>query len=172
MSRTLVAVLGVLSAIALIVVQFLPWGGVDQMGFNMDAYTWKMELAGEFGGFDFSDQESWYSDEIDNQDEGDQAADDADIMKIRFAIPLLGAGLLLAAVAALLGFLSRGPAALLLLIGGILAAIGTVLFALAVDSIFDSDQDWGASFYLSIAAAAMALVGGIVGLAGGRGSSN
>lgn len=155
---------------ALVVVQFLPWGGVSESGFDMDAYTWKMEMSGEFGGFDFSNKENWYTGEFD--DDG-MDVDDSDLTKIRIAIPLIGAGLLLAAVGGLLAFLARGPVPLLLLIGGILTAVGTVLFALAVDSIFDSDQDWGASFYLAIVASALALVGGIVGLAGGgRGSAN
>lgn len=178
MSRILVAILGVLSAIALVFVQFLPWGGVSQSlfgaSFDVDAYTWRMQASGEGFGGDFEDSENWYTGDFDEDDEEDgSSADDADLMKIRIAIPLLSAGLLLAAVAAILGFMARGPGALLLLIGGIVVAVGTALFALAVDSIFESDHDWGASFYLAIAASAMALIGGIVGLVGGgRGATN
>lgn len=173
MSRMLVAVLGVLAAVALVVVQFLPWGGTEDFGFRMDAYTWKAEMSGEFGGFDFSNKENWYTGDFEGEGDEGMEIDDSDLLKVRIAIPLLSAGLLLAAVAGLLAFMSRGPAALLLLIGGILAAAGTVLFALAVDHMFDSDQDWGAAFYIAIAASAMALIGGIVGLAGGnRGASS
>ena len=172
MSRMLVAVLGVLSAIALVVVQFTPWGGIDQGGFEVNAYTWKLEMSAEgfFGSGEFSDKQGWYSDEVEENEESD--ADHSDLTKIRIAIPLLGAGLLLAAVGALLAFLGRGPSPLLLLVGGVLTAVATVLFGLALDSMFDSDQDWGASFYLAIAASAMALVGGIVGMVGGTRSSS
>lgn len=176
MSRTIVAILGILAAVCLALVQFLPWGGTSNSFFgasaDVDAYTWRMEVSGEGFGEEFSDKENWYSGEFDDAEDED---DDFEtyLMEIRIAIPFLMAGLLLCAVGAILGFMARGPSALILLLGGIAATVATVLFAIAVDGMFDSDQDWGASFYLGIAASALALVGGIVGLAGGnRGAAN
>ena len=172
MSRTVVAVLGVLAAIALILVQFLPWAGVEADGFGgsaqSTAYTWKTE--GSFSGFGFSgsDKTSWYSDDL-QDDDGETPSE---VQQIRIAIPVLLGGLLLVAVGALLAFLARGPGALLILVGGILAAIATGLFGFALDGMYDSDQDWAASFYLAIAASALAVGGGIVGMAGGRGASS
>lgn len=173
--RTAAAIVGIIGALCLVFVQFLPWGGVEGSGggftFRSEAYTWRMESSGSgsfggFGEFGGSDKVNWYSDEAhDGEDE-----QDADVLKVRIAIPLLLVGLLLGALGGLLGFLARGPAAgVLLLVGGVLAAAGTVLFAIAVDGLFDSEQDWGASFYLAIAGSALGLVAGVLALApGGR----
>jgi hypothetical protein len=173
--RTPAAVLGVLGAVALVLVQFFAWGGIsteggsafgfDFPGTSVDAYTWKMKA--EAGGN--TEKESWYSSDLEAEDDDEDSDEhNANLLKIRIAIPLLMAGLVLAAVGGLLGFLARGPYGILLLVGGILAAIGTVLFALGVDGFFDSDQDWGPSFYLAIVACAVTLVGGVLGLVGGR----
>lgn len=171
MSRTTVAILGTLAAVCLVLVQFLPWGGTSDSFFGasaeVEAYTWKMEVSGEGFGSDFSDKENWYSGEFDDAEE-DEEEFDTYLLQIRIAIPFLMAGLVLCAVGAIVGFMGRGPSALLVLLGGIAATVATVLFAIAVDGMFDSDQDWGASFYLAIAACALAIIGGIVGLAGGR----
>lgn len=169
--RTAAAIVGIAGAVCLVLVQFLPWGGVEESGggFSVSgkAYTWRMESSGSgsFGGFgEFSDSDStnWYSDEAHDGDDGQ----DADVLKVRIAIPLLLVGLLLGALGAILGFVTRGPSAgVLLLVGGVLATAGTVLFAMAVDGLFESDQDWGPSFYLAITASALGLVGGVLALA-------
>ena len=175
--RTAAAIVGILGALCLALVQFLPWGGVEESGggFTVSgkAYTWRMESSGSgsfggFGEFSESDSTNWYSDEAHDGDD-DQ---DAHVLKVRIAIPLLLAGLLLGALGGLLGFVSRGAAAgILLLVGGVLAAAGTILFAMAVDGLFDSEQDWGASFYLAIAASALGLVAGVLALAPGARSA-
>ena len=165
--------LGVIGVICLVLVQFLPWGGISEFGFEGNAYTWEMEFRGEgafFGEEEFSESESWYSEEI--EDGEGESAPDEDVTKIRIAIPLLLAGLLLIALGAVLGFTLRGRAAgVLLLLGGVVAAVGVVLFAVAVDSIFESDQDWGAAFYLAIAGSALGLLGGVLGLVPGAKSA-
>lgn len=174
MSRTLVAVLATLAALALVLVQFLPWGGVSGSvfgaSFSGDANTWTMETSGSGFGSDFSDKENWYTGDFEDAEEDDEEFRTY-LMQVRIAIPFVIAGLLLSAVAAILAFMARGPSALLLLVGGIAATAGTILFAIAVDGMFDSDQDWGPSFYLGIVASALALIGGIVGLAGRKASA-
>lgn len=166
--RTTAGVLGALAAVALVLVQFMPWGGVAGSAFGTtfkaDAYTWHMEASGSSPFGSGSDKTNWYDDEVD--DDEDTAGD---VTNIRIAIPLILAGLLAVALGGILAFVTRGGAAgAVLLVGGILAAIGTTLFALGVDGLFDSDQDWAASFYLAIAASALGLVAGVLGLAGGR----
>jgi hypothetical protein len=165
--RTVSSILGILAAVCLVLVQFLPWGGVEAGGFGgsaeSKAYTWRTE--GSFSGFGFSgsEKESWYSSDL--EDDGEVPAE---VAQIRIAIPVLLAGLALAAIGGILGITMRGPASgILVLLGGILAIVGTAMFAMAVDSLYDSDQDWGSSFYLAISASVLGLVGGILGVVPG-----
>lgn len=162
--RTTASTLGIIGAVCLVLVQFMSWGGVSGSFFgatyDVDAYTWHMEASGDSSFGSGSDKTNWYADD----DERDEEAD-GEVAQIRLAIPLLLVGLVLAALGGILGFSHRGgPIGFLLLIGGILAAVGTIMFALAVDSLFDSDQDWGASFYLALLASTLILVGGVLAL--------
>lgn len=169
--RTTAGVLGVLAAVALVLVQFLPWGGVSAsfggFGGSSEAYTWHLEASGTAFGQTSSDRASWYSDDVEDDDS------DEEVRQVRIAIPLLLGGLALAALGGILALATRsGAASILLMLGGILAAIATLLFSLALDSLFESEQEWAASFYLAIAGSALALVGGVLGLvAGNRGSA-
>lgn len=154
-----------MAAVAFILVQFMPWGGVSGSVFGAtfsgDAYTWHMEASGSGFGASGSDKTSWYDDEAD-----DDAEDTEHIANIRIAIPLLLGALVLLAVGALLAFVTRGAAAgALMLVGAVAGTIGTILFAIAVDGLFDSDQDWGAAFFLAIGGSALGLASGVLGLA-------
>src|SRR5689334_3948515 len=127
-ARTVAAVLGLLSALALILVMFMPWGGVESSGFGANVQatvsTWNYEQKGSFGGFEGKEKASWFSDEVEDDDEAN--VDHADVVKARIGIPCLLLGLLLVALSCLLAFMGKGPAPLLMLLGGLFVAAGTV----------------------------------------------
>lgn len=151
-------------ALCLLLVQFLPWAGVETEGFSgfgfdfpgakVDSYTWQMDANGQ--------NEGWYNEDFDDSD---------GIGMIRTAIPFLLAGLVVTAIGAVVCFLRASTGGLVTLIGGVVALVGLVLFAMGTDSFYDSNQDWGASFYLAIAGTVLGLLGGVLGLLSGNASS-
>jgi hypothetical protein len=169
--KMLSGTLGIVGAVCLLLVQFLSWGGVAAeggtvFGFDfpdseVDAHTWTMKARAG----DDTHSESWYSDEMEDDDEGDD--DDPGLTQIRFGIPFLLAGLVVTALGSILALAARGGSgAIVLLVGGLLAAAGTTLFILGVSQMFDGAQEWEASYYLAIAGSAVAVLGGVVGLVG------
>ena len=157
------ALCAVVGAICLVLVQFLPWGGVSESGGGFSAevtsYTWKAESSGSFGGFGGSESHGWY----------DNDADDADgVGQIRTAIPFLLAGLVIAAIGAVVAFGRSAAGPIVVLVGALVAAVGLVLFAMGTDTFYDGEQDWAASFYLAIAGCALAILGGVLGLMAGN----
>lgn len=152
------ALTAAVGALCLLLVQFLPWASLSFSGFGaeseVEVSTWKATSSGSFGGFSGDESHGWYSED----------ADDADgVGQIRTAIPFLLAGLVVTAIGAVLGF-GRGPGAVVMLVGGLVALVGLVLFAMGTDAFYDSEQDWGASFYLAIAGTTLAILGGVLGL--------
>lgn len=154
------ALTAAVGALCLVMVQFLPWASVSGSAlgatFEQTSYTWKTDAEGSFGGFGSgSESHGWY----------DSEADDADgIGQIRTAIPFLLAGLVVTAIGAVLGFGRTGPGGVVMLVGGLVSLAGLVLFAMGTDTLYDGDQDWGASYYLAIAGTALAILGGVLAL--------
>lgn len=160
--------LGILGAVCLLLVQFLSWGGVAQeggsaFGFSfpdseVDAHTWNLKARS--GGDEHS--ESWYSDDLEDDDE-----ETAGLTQVRIAVPFLLGGLIVAGLGAVLALAARGGAgAMVLLSGGILAAIGTTMFIIGIGQMFDGEQDWAASYYLAIVGCVLAVLGGVLGIVG------
>lgn len=154
LAGTLCAVAG---AVCLLLVQFLPWGGIETeggsaFGFSfpgaeVTSYTWRLEANGE--------KADWYDDDLDGSD---------GVGTLRTAIPFLLAGLAVTAVGILLSF-GRGVAGTVVtLAGGVIAIVGLVLFATGTNTFYDDQQDWAASFYLAIAGVSLACIGGVLGL--------
>lgn len=151
------ALLAAVGALCLVLVQFLPWGGVQTEGFSgfgfdfpgaeVDSYTWQVDANGQ--------NEGWYSGDMDDAD---------GVGMIRTAIPFLLAGLVVTTLGAVVAFARANTGGIVSLVGGILALTGLVLFAMGTDTFYDSNQDWAASFYLAIAGTALALVGGVLGI--------
>jgi hypothetical protein len=165
--RNVSAVFASVAVVALVLVQFIPWGGFETQGGSMfgfsfpgaeaDANMWSMKVSS--GGN--SDSTSWY----------DSDADDTDgIGQIRAGIPILLVGLVLALAGALATFGTRGGLGpILTMSASIVLAIGIILFAVGLQKAFDgSSFSWGPSFYFAITAASLLLVGGILGLMSGN----
>lgn len=140
-------------ALCLVLVQFVPWGGIETSGGSVfgftfpgaqvDSYTWHVDANGE--------SEGWYSGDLDDSD---------GVGQIRIAIPFLLAGLVVTTLGAILGFTSRGPGGIVMLFGGVIALTGLVLFAMGTDGFYDGEHDWAAAFYLAIAGVTLAILGG------------
>lgn len=152
LAAALVAVAG---AICLLLVQFVPWGGIQTSGgqvfgftfsgADIDSYTWQLQANGN--------DEGWYSSDFDDED---------GIGQIRAAIPILLVGLVVTALGAALSFARTGPGGIVTLVGGIVAAVGLVLFATGTDAFYDGNHDWAAAFYLAIIGTTLALASGIM----------
>ena len=160
------AVFAVLAAVLLLLVQFLPWGGVSQSGgstfgftygsSSVDSYTWHVHARSGSN----SQNSNWYSSDQDDSD---------GIGNIRAGIPMLLAGLVIVALGALLAFVLKGPAGpIVLLVGALVFATGLIFFAMGTDAFYSSNQDWGASYYLGIVGGSLALIGGVLGLVAGN----
>lgn len=149
------ALLAAVGALCLLLVQFLPWGGIEveggsAFGFSfpgadVDSYTWELQAN--------SEDEGWYSDDLDGE-EG--------VGQIRTAIPFLLAGLVVTAIGAIVAFVRSGPGGIVVVVGSLLALTGLMLFAMGTDAFYDSEQEWGAAFYLAIVGTALALIGGVL----------
>lgn len=177
--RAVSSLLSGVAVLALVVLQFVPWANVEQeggstpdmtyFGYTVEGTTWPDSEARATTWnleYRFGERESdmgWYSDEV----EGDDGPGDG-LKLIRVAIPFLLAGLAAALVGGLLILLMRGIAGpVTALVGGALLAVGTAIFANGVDEVFDgSDYTWLAGLYLAVAACALTLAAGVVGLLG------
>jgi hypothetical protein len=168
------------SVLLLLVLQVLPWAhvkvepttvpGFGAYGFSSPSYTvgggtgtattWNLQWSSDNGA---NHDEGWYSSDL-----TDGGGDHTDVYLIRAAIPILLAGTALGLAAALATFLSRGALGPVLgLAAALLLTVGTILFANGADELFEgSPYIWLAGFYVAIAACALALAGGVVGLAG------
>lgn len=154
--------MGGLAVVCFVIVQFVPWGGQENSAFGAsakrEASTWRYEESGSAFGASGSEAANWYSDEIDDFDLDAQAVD-----QVRTAIPLLLGGLLVAGVGVLVTLASRsGAGPIVLTAGAVLLIAGTFFFAMGVDSLFDSDQDWDVGFILAIVGSGLALIGGVL----------
>lgn len=173
MSRTATAVLALLAFVALMIVQAnLPWGNREESGFGatseVTVRTWDLEASGSAFGFSGSDRRGWYDGGWDDEDKNA-------VMQLQIGAPLLVGAAALLLVGSILAFTGRGaPGAIVTLVGGLLAAGGTLLFFLATQDLLDSEASWLAGFYLGLAGAILGIAGGVVGLAAGntRGSTN
>ena len=165
--------LALLAFVALLIVQFnLPWADREESGFGATAQitvrTWDLEATGGFQGFSGTDTKGWYEGDWDDEDENA-------VMQLQIGAPALVAGTVLLLVGTILSFTSRGSQGpILALVGGILAAAGTLLYFLASQDLLDNEATWMVGFYLGLTATILGLAGGVVGLAGGnlRGSGN
>lgn len=167
--RLTAGILALLATVCMILVQFLPWASQSMDGFGASsktsAYTWEAQSKGSAFGFSGSDSTGWYSGDWDDADDEQRNA----VAQLRIAIPLLLVGLIVVAIGALLFFVMGGSsAAIVTTVAALVCIAGTWLFAHGVDRLFSSDQGWAASFYLAIAASALALLGGVLGLVGGN----
>lgn len=173
MSRVACAVLALLAFVALLIVQAnLPWATREDSGFGAEAEatvrTWDFKATGSFGGFSGSDTRGWY--EGDWEDEDKNA-----VTQLQIGAPALVAATVLLLVGTLLAFTSRGSqGAIIALVGGILAAAGTLLYFLASQDLLDNEATWLVGFYLGLTATILGLAAGVVGLAAGtlRGMGN
>ena len=167
MSRVACAVLALLAFVALLIVQGnLPWAEREQSGFGASSTatirTWDLEASGSAFGFSGSDTRSWYDDGWDDEDRNA-------VTQLQIAAPALVAGTVLLLVGTILSFTSQGSqGAIITLVGGILAAAGTLLYYLASQDLLDNDATWMVGFYLGLTATILGLAGGVVGLAGGN----
>lgn len=163
--------------LALLALQFLPWANVRSEGSTMEGgtyfgftapdvtipamevrlSTWDLETRSGGREHDLG----WYSDDLEDDD-----GDDTGLTLIRVAIPLLLAGLAAVLVGGLLTLLMRGIAGpVVALVGGVVATVGTILFANGVDEVFEgADYSWLAGLYVAILACALAVAGGVLGL--------
>lgn len=147
----------VAGAVCLLLVQFVPWGGIETSGgsifgftfsgADVDSYTWHLQANGN--------DEGWYSNDFDDSD---------GVGQIRAAIPLLLTGLVVTVLGAVLLFGRMGPAGIVTLIGGLIAAVGLVLFATGTNAFYDGEHDWAAAFYLAIVGTAVVLLSGVMSL--------
>lgn len=162
MSRVASAILALLAFVALLIVQFnLPWANREESGggasSEITVRTWEMEATGSFFGFSGSESKGWY--EGGWEDEQKNA-----VMQMQIASPLLVAAAVLLLVGGILAF-TRGPGALVALIGGVLAAAGTLLAFMASQDLLDSEATWMAGLYLGIIGAVLGVAGGAFGMA-------
>ena len=173
MSRVACAVLALLSFVALLIVQGnLPWAEREQSGFGATSRetvrTWEAEQSGSAFGFSGSDRRGWYEGGWEDEDRNA-------VTQLQIGAPVLVAGTVLLLVGTILSFTSRGAqGAIVTLVGGILAAAGTLLYYLAAQDLLDNGATWMVGFYLGLTAAVLGLAGGVVGLAAGnmRGAAN
>ena len=173
MSRTACAVLALLAFVALLIVQAnLPWAEREQSGFGATSTgtvrTWDFKAEGSAFGVSGSDTRGYYDGDWDDEDQNA-------VTQLQIGAPALVAGTVLLLVGTILSFTSRGSqGAIITLVGGILAAAGTLLYYLASQDLFDSDATLMVGFYLGLTATILGLAGGVVGLAAGnlRGASN
>jgi len=173
MSRTACAVLALLAFVALLIVRGnLPWAEREQSGFGATAketlHTWDAEESGSAFGVSGSDRRGYYDGGWDDEDQNA-------VTQLQIGAPALVAGTVLLLVGTILSFTSRGSqGAIVTLVGGILAAAGTLLYYLAAQDLLDNDATWLVGFYLALTAAILGLAGGVVGLAAGnmRGAAN
>ncbi|MHB1262432.1 MAG: hypothetical protein ACYC2H_12035 [Thermoplasmatota archaeon] len=173
MSRVATAVLALLAFVALMIVQAnLPWGNREESGFGatseITVRTWDLKASGSAFGFSGTESRGWYDGGWDGEDKNA-------VMQLQIGAPLLVAAAALLLVGTILAFTGRGSqGAIVTLVGGVLAAGGTLLFFLATQDLLDNEAAWLAGFYLGLGATILGLAGGVVGLATGnmRGSTN
>jgi hypothetical protein len=179
--RSLSGALAGTAVLLLLVLQVLPWAhvkvepttvpGFAAYGFSSPpttvgggtgtATTWNMKWTSGNGA---SRDEGWYSSDMTDGNGGDHN----DVYLIRTAIPLLLAGAALGLAGALVTLLSRGILGPVLgLAAALLVVVGTVVFANGADEFFEGiHYTWLAGFYVAVAACALSLAGGVVGLVG------
>lgn len=167
MSRTACAVLALLAFVALLIVQGnLPWASHEQAAFGATSEetvrTWDAKQTDSFGTASGSETKGWYDDGWEDQDKNA-------VTQLQIGAPALVAGTVLLLFGTILSFTSRGSqGAILTLVGGILAAAGTLLYYLASQDLLDSAATLMVGFYLALTATILGLAGGIVGLVGGN----
>lgn len=165
MSRVACAVLALLAFVALLIVQAnLPWADREESGFGatskLTIRTWDAEAEGSAFGFSGSDSRGWYDDGWEDEDRNA-------VTQLQIAAPLLVAAAVLLLVGTILSF-TNGPGPLVTLVGGVLAAGGTVLYFLAAQDLLDSDATWMAAFYLAVTGTILGVAGGAFGMASGN----
>ena len=174
MSRVVCAVLALLALVAVLIVQAnLPWAEREESGFGADAAetvrTWDWNRDTSFGGtVSGSETRGWYDDGWDDEDKNA-------VTQLQIAAPLVIGSAALFLVGTILCFAVRGPSGpIVSLIGGLLAAAGSLLFYLASQDLLDNEATWQAGLWLGATGAILGVAGGAFGLASGnlRASAN
>jgi xanthosine utilization system XapX-like protein len=173
MSRVVCAVLALLGLVAVLIVQAnLPWADREESGFGATSHatirTWDLKAEGSAFGFSGSDTKGWYDDGWDDEDKNA-------VTQLQIAAPLVISSAALFLVGTILSFAMRGPSGpIVTLMGGILAAAGTLLFYLASQDLLDNEATWQAGLWLGVTGAVLGVAGGAFGLASGnmRASAN
>jgi hypothetical protein len=162
MSRLAAAVLALVGAVALLVVQTnVPWAERSSGNEQTTARTWGETSSGNGFLFSYSGAKGWY-------DSGWSDQDRNAVQQLQIAAPLLLAGLALLLVGSVLAFSGPGSSgAGVALVGGLVAAGATVLYYLAIQDLFDNNASWQGGFTLAIAGCVLGLAGGVVGMATG-----
>lgn len=163
MSKLACAILALVGFVALLVVQTnVPWADSNGGGSKETARTWRRTSDSNFLGFSSSNSKGWY-------DSGWNDSDKNAVNQLQVAAPLVLAGLLLLLVGAILSFSAPGGGGpIITLVGGLVAAAGTVLYFLAIQDLFNNNQTWQTGFYLAVAGTVLGLAGGVVGMAAGN----
>lgn len=160
MNQTATAILGLLAFVALALVQSnLAWATDQEGGEERTARTWGETSSGGFGFFSYSENRGWYDG---GWDDDAKAA----VGQLQVAAPLLLAGTVVLLAGSLLAFRGDSPAAsITTLVGGVLAAAGTLLYFIAIGDLYGGGPAWQAGFFLAFTGCLLGVAGGVIGLA-------
>ena len=160
MKQTATAILGLLAFVALALVQSnLAWATDEEGGEDRTARTWGETASGGFGFFSYSENRGWYDGGWDDEDK-------SAVGQLQVAAPLFLAGAVVLLAGSLLAFRGDTPgASITALVGGILAAAGTLLYFIAIQDLYGSGAALQPGFFLAFTGCLLGVAGGVIGLA-------